>query len=239
MNNHYLADSKALGFGVLGIALWMFYITNSGFVPVVQLGIAVHILHIAAIGLLIAGLVAFVRHQGWLAFFFLLWAGLCWAGMYSSRPGQGAFAQGGYMLYSAWFTIVITLVNLYLWFAAMRNARLGAAVSLTVFLLWVSWLLIGLSGFLDSWILMRIGYVVGLASAVVAFYVSAGSIAREHRPDMALPYIPRDEGYPPRDEGYPRRDEAYPRRNEVRPETGPAAPRGPDDVPPDPRHPDV
>jgi succinate-acetate transporter protein len=225
MNNHYLANSMAFGFGVLGIALWMFYITNSGFVPVVQLGIAVHILHIVAIGLLIAGLVAFVRHQGWLAFFFLLWAGLCWSGMYSSNN------LGGYMLYSAWFTIIITLVNLYLWIAAMRNPRLGAAVSLTVFLLWVSWLLIGLSGFLDSWILMRIGYVVGLASAVVAFYVSAGSLMREHRPDMAVPYIPGDEVYPPR-------EEVYPPRNEPRPETPPVRPRDPDS-PASPRPPEL
>ncbi|HEX7341118.1 MAG TPA: hypothetical protein VF269_02460 [Rhodanobacteraceae bacterium] len=181
--NSNIASSKSLGFGVLAIASWMFFVTHSGLVAPagVDHGVMHAVMCIAAIGLLIAGIMAFVRHEGWLAFFFLLWAGMAWA---SSQPmgwhGGGGDMGHGSALFDAWFFITITLVNLYLWLGSMKNRKLGGAVSITVLLIWVAWLLMALACFLNIWILGRIGGVVGLASAVVAFYVSAGSVLAEN-----------------------------------------------------------
>lgn len=185
--NSNIASSKPLGFGVFAIASWMFYVTHSGLVS--PMGIDPGIMHMvvtaAALGLLIAGIMAFVRHEGWLAFFFLLWSGLAWGS--SHAMGMHAGMGHGSMLFIAWFAITITLVNLYLWLASMKNHTLGAAVSITVLLIWVSWLLMALGSFLGVWILGRIGGVVGLASAVAAFYVSAGTVLNHS--GMKLPCI--------------------------------------------------
>lgn len=189
--NSNIASSKPLGFGVLAIASWMYFVTRSGLVS--PMGINPGVMHvvmtIAAIGLLIAGIMAFVRHDGWLAFFFLLWAGLSWgsAHMMGMHGGMGGMGQGS-ALFVAWFGITITLVNLYLCWASMKNPRLGGAVTITVLLIWISWLLMALGSFLGIWILGRVGGVVGLASAVVAFYVSGGSVLRDSS-GMKLPWI--------------------------------------------------
>jgi succinate-acetate transporter protein len=188
---HRLASSKALGFGVLAIALWMVSIPHSGLVSPTGIdpGTAHMVLMIAALGLLIAGIVAFLRHEGWLAFFFLLWSGLTWGGMHAMGSNGGM--AGSSALYAAWFTIAITFVNLYLWLTAWAARRiLGEAVSFTLLLIWVSWLLIALGEFLNGWVLIRAGAAVGLASALAAFYVSAGTVACESCPDMRLFGIP-------------------------------------------------
>lgn len=192
MNSH-IASSKALGFGVLAIGLWMFFVTRSGLVS--DTGVDPGTMHtvfvVAALGLLIAGIMAFVRNDGWLAFFFLLWAGLSW-GASHAIAGQSGIAHGS-ALFNAWFGITITLVNLYLWLATIKNQKLGGAVTITVLLIWVSWLLMALGIFLSIWILGRIGGVVGLASAVAAFYVSAGVALCESSPRMRMPCIAHEE----------------------------------------------
>lgn len=187
--NSQLASSKALGFGVLAIALWMFFITHSGLVSpmAVDPGVMHAVVITAALGLLISGIVAFLRNEGWLAFFFLLWAGLIWGAALAGSHHGGS-------LYNAWFAIALALVNLYLWLAVCKGGKVGGAVSFTVLLLWISWLLIGLGIFCNVWVLGRIGGVFGLASAVVAFYVSGGTLARAHCANMALPGIPKSNG---------------------------------------------
>lgn len=196
--NSNIANSKSLGFGVLAIASWMYFVSRSGLVSHMDVspGIMHTVFAIASIGLLIAGIMAFVRHDGWLAFFFLLWAGMAWGSAHAM--GAAAGMGGGSALFVAWFAITITLVNLYLWFACMKNPTLGGAVSFTVLLIWVAWLLMALGLFLQVWILGRIGGVVGLASAVAAFYVSAGSVLCESTPGKRMPFIAvRDEGVRP------------------------------------------
>lgn len=191
--NSNIASPKALGFGVLAIALWMYSLIHSGLVN--AMAIDPSVLHmamtIAALGLLIAGIMAFLRHEGWLAFFFLLWAGITW----SSAQGVAhhAMMNQGDMRFIAWFGIAVALVNLYLWLATRGASKLGGAVSFMVLLLWLSMLALGLEAFLGVWVLDRIGGALGLASALVAFYVSAGSLARQCCSNMSLPGIPAEE----------------------------------------------
>ncbi len=192
MNSH-IANPKALGFGVLAIALWMFFLAHAGLVH--PMGVDPGILHIAmkvaALGLLIAGIMAFLRHESWLAFFFLLWAGIAWG----SAHGMGYHGSAGAsdIRFTAWFAIALTLVNLYLWFATVKNRKLGSALSLMVLLLWLSLLLMGLQAFLGVWVLERISGALGLASALVAFYVSGGTLAHDCCSDMNLPGIPKND----------------------------------------------
>lgn len=190
-----LANPRALGFGVLAIALWMFSVVHAGIVD--PMGIDPLIMHmvgtVAMLGLLIAGIAAFLRHESWLGFFFLLWSGLFW-GAYGMGHGQ---MGDGDMHYAGWFMMTLALVNGYLWVATVKSSKLGPAISFMVLLLWLSFLALGLRGFFDFWVLIRVGGALGLASALIAFYVSAGALAIECCPNMRLPGIAKPE--PPRE----------------------------------------
>lgn len=188
--NSNIANPKALGFGVFAIGLWMYSLAHSGLVHPMGIDPVTmnQAMTTAALGLLIAGIMAFLRHEGWLAFFFLLWAGLAWGGAH----GGGGMDHSD-LRFDAWFAIAITLVNLYLWVAAVKSKKLGSAVSFTILLLWVSMLLLGLQMFFGAWILGRLGGIAGLASALAAFYVSAGTLAHDCCPAMNLPCIPKSD----------------------------------------------
>ncbi len=183
--NNKVANPTALGFGVFAIAFWMFSLTHSGLVH--PAGIDPGTMHVAmtvaALGLLIAGIMAFLREEGWSAFFFLLWAGLAWG----NSHGMGHEMMGATREFNGWFTIAITLINLYLWFGAFKDKKLGGATSLTVLLLWLSLLGLGLSFFFNSAALERIGGILGLIGAALAFYVSAASMC-----PMNLPGVPKE-----------------------------------------------
>ncbi|MGA7964587.1 MAG: hypothetical protein WCB49_01565 [Gammaproteobacteria bacterium] len=191
--NSNIANPKALGFGVFAIGLWMYSLAHSGLVHPMGINPAImnQAMTVATLGLLIAGIMAFLRREGWLAFFFLLWAGLAWGSSHGMGHAGGIGSID--MRFNAWFAIAITLVNLYLWFAAVKSKKLGSAVSFTVLLLWVSMLLMGLQMFFGAWVLGRIGGVAGLASALVAFYVSAGTLAYDCCPNMNLPCFPKND----------------------------------------------
>ena len=183
--NNKVANPAALGFGVLAIAFWMFSLAHSGLVHPTGIdpGTMQVTMAVATLGLLIAGIMAFLRQEGWSAFFFLLWAGVAWG----SSHGMSHEMMGATREFNGWFAIAITLVNLYLWFGAFMDKKLGGAVSLTVLLIWLSLLGLGLSFFFNSVVLERIGGILGLIGAVVAFYVSAGSMC-----PMNLPGLPKE-----------------------------------------------
>ncbi|MDN5865329.1 MAG: hypothetical protein L0I62_08985, partial [Gammaproteobacteria bacterium] len=102
--NGRLADPKALGFGVFATGAWLFSMSLAGFMPVVYgtplQGVAVFV----GIGLLVAGVAAFLRGDGWLGFFFILWSATAW--------GVGASFTVG------WFWFALAIMNLYLWYAS-------------------------------------------------------------------------------------------------------------------------
>lgn len=204
MNNN-IANPWPLGFGVLAIALWMLSVLPAGIAGPMGFGVAPGAMHgvftVAMLGLLIAGIAAFLRHESWLGFFFLLWSGLFWAG------GFGFGRAAGGMRLEGWFLMTIALVNFYLWFAAWKSGKLGGAVSFMVLLLWVSFLCYGLNGFFGFWVLLRVGGAFGLASALVAFYISATTLAVTHYPNKRYPGILYGETYPdvaPGEPGEPR-----------------------------------
>lgn len=186
--NGNVASPWPLGFGVLAIALWMLSVIPAGISGLMDLGAvpdmgAMHgIFMVAMLGLLIAGIAAFLRRESWLGFFFLLWSGLFWANGFGFERAAGIRFDG-------WFLMTIALVNFYLWAAAWKSGKLGGAVSFMVLLLWVSFLCFGLNGFFGFWVLLRIGGAFGLASALVAFYISATTLAIAHYPNRRYPGI--------------------------------------------------
>ena len=188
--NSNVANPKALGFGVFAIALWMFSLPHSGVIS--PMGIDISTFHtaatIASLGLLIAGIMAFLRRDTWLAFFFLLWAGAIWGS--AQGISQHDMMAPRDMRYAAWLAIALTLVNFYLWLGTYRNSQLGGSVFFMMLLLWLSLLALGLDGFFHAVVLERIGGVLGLISALAAFYVSAGSLASECPKHFSLPGIP-------------------------------------------------
>lgn len=188
--NSKFASPKALGFGVFAIALWMFSLPHSGLISPMGIGIATFrtAATIASLGLLIAGIMAFLRRDAWLVLFFLLWAGAIWGS--AQGISQHDMMTTRDMRYAAWLAMALTLVNFYLWLGTYRNSQLGGSVSLMMLLLWLSLLALGLDGFFQVVVLERIGGVLGLISALLAFYVSAGSLARECPKHFSLPGIP-------------------------------------------------
>lgn len=184
--NSKVANPTALGFGVLAIAFWMFSLAHSGLVHPAGIdpGTMHTVMSIASLGLLIAGIMAFLRQEGWSAFFFLLWAGLYWG----SSHGMGHEMMAGTREFNGWFAIALTLVNLYLWFGAFKDKKIGGAITLTVLLTWLALLGLGLSFFFNSGVLERIGGILGLISGALAFYVSAATMC-----PMNLPGVPKED----------------------------------------------
>lgn len=158
--NGKVASSKALGFGVFGIAAWVISMVLSGLMPF-PLGVTFqHVYVLLGVGLLVAGVASFLRGEAWLAFFFILWSAAAWA-------GDGPLAS--------WLWLGLALVNLYLWLGARRGGLEGA-VAAVAFLSGIAALGLGLRGVAGLNLAGLIGSYFGLAAAAVAFYVSAGSI---------------------------------------------------------------
>ncbi|MGH8114703.1 MAG: hypothetical protein ACREPS_06590 [Rhodanobacteraceae bacterium] len=191
--NSNIANPRPLGFGVLAIAVWMLSVIPAGIAGPMGFHGAPGAMHgaftIAMLGLLIAGVAAFLRRETWLGFFFLLWSGLFLSNGFGLELAFGVRFEG-------WFLMTVALVNFYLWFSAWKSGKLGGAVSFMVLLLWVSFLCFGLNGFFGGWVLLRIGGAFGLGSALVAFYISATTLAVTHHPDKRYPGILHDEAYP-------------------------------------------
>ncbi|MGH8274139.1 MAG: hypothetical protein ACRES9_07800 [Gammaproteobacteria bacterium] len=181
-----VASSKALGFGVLAVAAWLLSMLMAGFMsgaggpgggaPLPLLGV------FAGVGLLVAGIVAFLRSEAWLGFFFVFWAAVAWS-------------FGGVLL-SGWLWLAIALVNFYLWLAAGR-AGLESAVGFIAFLLGVDALGQGLNGVVGLFWAGQIGAYFGLAAAAVSFYVSAAFAmcpeGCDRMPKMGRKHPPRSE----------------------------------------------
>ncbi len=161
-----IAGSRALGFGVFAVAAWLLSMLAAGFVstaggfgggasPVAALGV------FAGVGLLVAGVAAFLRREGWLGFFFIFWAAAAWA--------------FGSMMASGWLWFALAFVNLYLWLAASRAGQ-EAAIGAVAFLIGIDAVGQGLHGVLGLNLAGQIGAYFGLAAALMAFYVSATSV---------------------------------------------------------------
>lgn len=181
MNN--TASSKALGFGIFAVVTWMMSMPDAGwFVPAAYgTGTAHAVLVFGMIGLLIAAIAAFVRGDTWFAFFFMFWSAVAW-GLSSHMGGPSVVPA-----FAGWLWLAFGLVNLYLWIAAMQGG-LGGAISLTVLLTALSIIATGIHGFVHTSILVRIDGYLGLAAAVVAFYVSATEIINSSAGRNVLPF---------------------------------------------------
>lgn len=159
--NGKVASSKALGFGVFAVGAWLFSMDFSGLATFTY-GAQPHMLSmLLAIGLLVAGVAAFLRNEAWLAFFFILWS-------------AASFASGGAAA-SGWMWLAMALINLYLWLAAGKSGQ-EVAVGGVAFLIGIFALGQGLRGVAGLNLAGQIGSYFGLAAAAVAFYVSAASI---------------------------------------------------------------
>lgn len=159
--NGKLADPKALGFGVFATGAWLFSMSMAGFMPVVYGTPLQGVTLFVGIGLLVAGVAAFLHSDSWLGFFFILWAAVAW--------GLGTSLTVG------WFWLALALMNLYLSMAASRS-DVEPAIGLVAFLVGIDALGQGLFGVVGLTWAAIIGSYFGLAAAAAAFYVSAATV---------------------------------------------------------------
>lgn len=167
-----VASSKAFGFGIFAIATWLSSMYMSGFI---QAGYMMenplqHVAVFATIGLLIAAIAAFFRRDIWLAFFFMLWTAV--------------YAAGGGAMAAGWGWLAIALVNFYLAVAALKSDH-GPVVALMVLLVAISALCEGLLVVVGLDLAGRIGGYFGLATALVAFHLSAKHVVAPDEADKS------------------------------------------------------
>lgn len=165
-----IANPKALGFGALAIAFWVYGMIWAGFFPEgFGTDVALDAAILSTYALLVAALVAFLRGETWHAVFFMFWAAYGWSVTVQTGDASGDAFRG-------WYNLTIVVFNLLLAWGAVTNQETGttrALVALGVAL----WFLCGV---LSSWglpqFLAVIGGYIGLLTAVLAFWIVATEV---------------------------------------------------------------
>lgn len=175
-----LCSAKAAGFAGFGVAAFMYSLVHAGLFPAetVDSGIAAAAAIFAGLTLLIAGILEYLRGSHWHAAFFLLF-GVFWWAVHSAEGGAASPAFVG-----LWY-LVWTVFSLSFWYASLKAdvpgtvklLALGTALTLLCFAV----NFFGLSGFR-----MIAGYV-GLVTALLALYATAGEIINTSHGKTVLP----------------------------------------------------
>lgn len=166
-----IANPKALGFGVLGISLWMYAMVFAGWFPnpeTLGTNIASNAAVMQTYALLVAALACFLRGETWHAVFFMFWSVEAWA----VTVQGGEAASGGY---SGWFYMTFAVFLLILTWGAVQDQKVGSdrallSFGLSVYALGVSLATWGLG------VLGVIGGYIGLLTALFAFWITAKEI---------------------------------------------------------------
>lgn len=167
-----IANSKALGFGVFAILAWMYSMIIAGWFPDPETFGTQTAMDVATLGtyaILVASLASFLRGEKWHAVFFMFWAAYAW-----SIQVQGG--EAGAEAFRGWFYLTAAVFHLFLGWGALRNPNLGTDRALVA----LGTLLVFLGGALTGWglpsIFGIIGGYFGLATALVAFWITAVEI---------------------------------------------------------------
>lgn len=166
-----VADPRALGFGVFAIITWMFSLVDAGWYPPEMAGSMFQaVTSLAAIGLLIAALAAFVRGDQWHATFFMFWTALVWG--FRAAMSAGMTAPNAY---TGWYDILIVAVSVLLFMAA-RRAGLGTPEVLVSFLVCLLFLAFALSGWLGGQVWTVLGGYIGLATGAASLWATSAAL---------------------------------------------------------------
>lgn len=169
--NDRIADPRALGFGVLGIAFWMHAMAYAGWFPMAATGSGsgMSAAVLATFALLVAAIASFLKGQTWHATFFMFWSALFW-GLKSGGGGEAASA------YTGWYFAAITLFGLLIWIRAMGDQEVGTPAVLTSLGIVVGFLAFALAGWGVAGFFWVIGGYVGLITALLAFWAAADAM---------------------------------------------------------------
>lgn len=166
-----IADPKALGFGALAVSVWPYSTVHAGWLaPTAFASAAAHDVAVfATFALLIAALAAFLRGETWYAVFFMFFSAFWWGIQTAGGAGEAAAFQGWYYLAAAVFAGL-------LWLGSLQAEGVGGDVTLVALggalsVLGISLTDLGLAGFFDV-----AGGYVGLATALVSFWVAARAL---------------------------------------------------------------
>ena len=96
---------------------------------------------------------------------------------------SGAFGKVALLYLGAWL-VVWAVFTLFMWFAALKR---GFVLQLVFLTLWVAFLLLGLSHLLNMDVLHTTGGYIGMATAVLAFYLAAAEVINEVYEKKVLP----------------------------------------------------
>lgn len=165
-----IANPKALGFGVLAIAGWMYSMAWAGWFSREVLGsvTAYDAIILATAGLLVAALASFLRGETWHAVLFMFWAGYSWA----IQTQVGESTPEGYF---GWFLLTISVFHLFLGAGALRREN-GSDRAMVAFGLSLAFLSFALAQFGLPGFFAIVGGYVSLATALLAFWIAAKEI---------------------------------------------------------------
>lgn len=185
--NGSVANPKALGFGALAITGWTYSMVHAGwFSPAAFGSVAAHGAAVfATYALLVAALASFLREEAWHAVFFMALSAFWW-GVQNAGGATQTEAFGG------WYYLAVAVFVGLLWIGSRQSREVGdgaglVALGVTLTVLGLSLADLGLGGFFDV-----IGGYVGLATALVAFWVTATEIGA---PAATAPEEPAGGGY--------------------------------------------
>jgi succinate-acetate transporter protein len=183
MNNRY-GNPAALGFGAFAIGVWMNGMIDAGWFGVTMAGSnAFHtVLIFCTVALFIAGIFEFLRARTWYAVFFMAFAALFWA---YAHPLAATGAAPDDPTFGAWWWLGWALLAFYLWIAVLK-AKAGTAVVLLSLGTWLVLLGNAVAGFTGAPIYMHIAGYIGLITALLSFYASAGAIINEMHGKIVL-----------------------------------------------------
>lgn len=97
---------------------------------------------------------------------------------------SGAFGKVALLYLGVWL-VVWAVFTFFMWLATLKMPN--RALQLVFLTLWVAFLLLGLSHLLDMDVLHTTGGYVGMATAVLAFYLAAAEVINEVHGKTVLP----------------------------------------------------
>ena len=97
------------------------------------------------------------------------------------------FGGKGPLTYLGAWLVVWAVFTFFMWIATLKLPKPNTVLQLVFLTLWIAFLLLGLSHLLNMDVLHTTGGYIGMATAVLAFYLAAGQVINEVHGKTVLP----------------------------------------------------
>ncbi|MEJ2421000.1 MAG: acetate uptake transporter [Acidobacteriota bacterium] len=176
-----LANPAPLGLAGFAFTTWMLSMVNAGWYDEKSMGIILALAFAyGGTAQLVAGVLEYPRGNtfGTVAFFSYgaFWWSFALFVLFFSKGVSGAMV--------AWYLLVWGVFTFYMWIGSLK---IGVALQFVFLALWLTFFALAIGGFAGSHGWTILGGYLGLITAVIAFYVSAGEVINDVFGKSVLP----------------------------------------------------